>query len=237
VIESTGALASVRGLRAFYGAFQALFGVDIEVRTREIVALIGANGAGKSTLLKSIAGILPAPRESIWFDGEAIGGLPAHDIVGRGIAMSPEGRRLFPSLSVEENLTLGAYRRRPGPWNLARVYELFPALAERKQAPSGALSGGQQQMAAIGRALMSNPKLLIADEISLGLAPAAIQEIYATIQTLTTEGMAMIVVEQDVGLAMRVSHRLYCLREGRVTLAGPSHEMRRDAVSAAYFGI
>ena len=235
--ESSRTLASIRGLTAFYGDFQALFGVDLEVREREIVALIGANGAGKSTLLKTIAGIHPAPRESIWFDGEAIGGLPAHDIVGRGIAMSPEGRRLFPSLSVQENLMLGAYRRRPGPWNAARVYELFPALADRKHAPSGALSGGQQQMAAIGRALMSNPKLLIADEISLGLAPAAIQEIYATIQTLAADGMAMILVEQDVGLAIRMSHRLYCLREGRVALAGPSPELSREAVSAAYFGM
>jgi branched-chain amino acid transport system ATP-binding protein len=235
--ENGGALASIRGLKAFYGDFQALFGVDVEVRAREVVALIGSNGAGKSTLLKSIAGVLPAPRESIWFDGEAIGGLPAHEIVGRGIAMSPEGRRLFPSLSVEENLTLGAYRRRPGPWNLARVYELFPVLADRKKTPSGALSGGQQQMAAIGRALMSNPKLLIADEISLGLAPAAVQEIYSAIPALASEGMAMILVEQDVGLAMRVSHRLYCLREGRVALAGHSREISRDAVSAAYFGI
>jgi branched-chain amino acid transport system ATP-binding protein len=233
----SGPLATIRGLTAFYGDFQALFGVDLEVRASEIIALIGANGAGKSTLLKSIAGVLPAPRESIWFDGEAIGGLPAHNIVGRGIAMSPEGRRLFPSLSVQENLMLGAYRRRAGPWNAARVYELFPALAERKHAPSGALSGGQQQMAAIGRALMSNPKLLIADEISLGLAPAAIQEIYTTIQTLAADGMAMILVEQDVGLAMRMSHRLYCLREGRVELAGPSHEFSREAVREAYFGM
>jgi branched-chain amino acid transport system ATP-binding protein len=228
---------ATRNLQAFYGDFQALFGIDIDVGQQEVVAVIGANGAGKSTLFRTIAGLLGTPRETVWFDGQAIGGLPAHEIVARGIAMTPEGRRLFPSLSVEENLKLGAYRRRPGPWNLDRVYDLFPMLAEKRRTPSGALSGGQQQMVAIGRALMSNPRLLICDEISLGLAPVVVKEIYGALPRLTAEGIALAVVEQDVGLAMRVSDRLYCLREGRISLAGRSTELTREQVSAAYFGV
>ena len=226
-----------RKLRAGYGDFQALFGVDIAVGDGEMVALIGANGAGKSTLLKTVTGLLAAPREAVWFNGEAIGGLPAHEIVARGIAMAPEGRRLFSSLSVEENLKLGAYRKRQGRWNLARVYELFPRLGERKRAASTTLSGGEQQMLAIGRALMSNPSLLICDEVSLGLAPVVVKEMYRTLAVLPAEGVALVVVEQDVGLAMRVSDRLYCLREGTVSLEGRSRELTRNRVSSAYFGM
>lgn len=224
-------------LEASYGDFRALGGVDISVGRREVIAVIGANGAGKSTLLKTVTGLLKAPREAVWFEGEAIGGLPAYEILARGIAMAPEGRRLFPSLSVEENLKLGAYRKRPGRWNLARVYELFPIIGEKRRESSGALSGGQQQMAAIGRALMSNPQLLICDEISLGLSPVIIREIYGTLPALMDEGISLVLVEQDVGLAMRVSDRLYCLREGRVSLAGRSSELTREQVSAAYFGV
>jgi branched-chain amino acid transport system ATP-binding protein len=151
--------------------------------------------------------------------------------------MVPEGRRLFPSLSVEENLLLGAYRARPGSWNLARVYELFPVLGERRRMPSTSLSGGQQQMAAIGRALMSNPKLLICDEMSLGLAPIVIRDIYEALPAIAAEGITLVIVEQDVGLAMQVSNRLYCMQEGRVSLSGKSGEVTREQVSAAYFGL
>ena len=151
--------------------------------------------------------------------------------------MVPEGRRLFPSLSVEENLLLGSYRKRRGPWSLTRVYELFPILGEKRNAPSTSLSGGQQQMVAIGRALMSNPKLLICDEMSLGLAPIVIKDIYDAVPAIVSEGITLVVVEQDVGLAMRVSNRLYCLQEGRVSLAGKSSELTREQVSRAYFGV
>ncbi|HWQ39919.1 MAG TPA: ABC transporter ATP-binding protein [Burkholderiales bacterium] len=230
-------MLTTHNLAAYYGDFQALFGVDVEVRQGEVVAIIGANGAGKSTLLKAITGLIGTEAEAVRFEGRPIGGMPAHRIVQLGIAMVPEGRRLFPSLSVEENLLLGAYRARPGPWNLARVYELFPMLAERRHMPSTALSGGQQQMVAIGRALMSNPRLLICDEMSLGLAPIVIKDIYDALPALTAQGITLIIVEQDVGLAMRVSDRLYCMQEGRVSLSGRSSEVTRDQVSAAYFGV
>ena len=168
-------LLDVRALDAFYGDFQALFGVSLCVPPGEVVAVIGANGAGKSTLLKCIAGVIASRRDAILFDGEPIGDEPAHAVVARGIALVPEGRRLFPSLSVEENLLIGGQLGRPGPWSLPRIYELFPALAERRHVPSTSLSGGEQQMVALARALMSNPKLLLCDEISLGLAPIVVR--------------------------------------------------------------
>jgi len=230
-------MLSTHNLTAHYGDFQALFGVDIEVAAGEVVAVIGANGSGKSTLLKAITGLIPVAREAVRFEGRAIGGLPGHRVLALGIAMVPEGRRLFPSLSVEENLLLGAYRNRPGSWNLARVYELFPVLGEKQQVSSTSLSGGQQQMVAIGRALMSNPRLLICDEMSLGLAPIVIKDIYESLPVLNGEGVTLIIVEQDVSLAMRVSNRLYCIQEGRVSLSGRSSEVTREQVSAAYFGV
>ncbi|WP_395407096.1 ATP-binding cassette domain-containing protein [Pseudoduganella sp. UC29_106] len=208
------ALLKIQELTAFYGDFQALFGVDFEIAAGEVVALIGANGAGKSTLLKSITGLLKAPKDSVRFAGEAISGLAPGKIVTKGIAMVPEGRRLFPSLSVEENLMIGGYSRRPGPWNLEAVYRLFPVLRERRRHPGTELSGGQQQMVAIGRALMSNPSLLICDEISLGLAPIIVKEIYDALPVITEGGLSVIVVEQDVATARSVSHRLYCMQEG-----------------------
>lgn len=230
-------MLSTHNLTAFYGDFQALFGVDLEVEPGEVVAIIGANGAGKSTLLKAITGLVRTDKEAVHFEGSAIGGRGTHEILGLGIAMVPEGRRLFPSLSVEENLLLGGYRKRPGPWNLERVYRLFPMLREKRLMPSTLLSGGQQQMAAIGRALMSNPKLLICDEMSLGLAPIVIKDIYDALPSIVAEGITLIIVEQDVRLAMEVSSRLYCLQEGRVSLAGASRELTREQVSKAYFGI
>ena len=231
------ALLEVDSLDAFYGDFQALFGVSMRVAAGSIVAVIGANGAGKSTLLKSIAGLMGARREAIRFDGTAIGGGPAYRTVARGIALVPEGRRLFPSLSVEENLLIGGHLARPGPWKLARIYELFPVLAERRTLPATALSGGQQQMVAIGRALMSNPKLMLCDEISLGLAPVVVRDIYAQLPSIVNEGAALAIVEQDIMQALAVSDHVYCLQEGRVVLAGAAGALSREAIAAAYFGV
>jgi branched-chain amino acid transport system ATP-binding protein len=231
------ALLNVRGLDAFYGDLQALFGVELTVAAGEIVAVIGANGAGKSTLLKSIAGAMPSRRGHIEFDGVQIASLAAHRVVAHGIALVPEGRRLFPSLTVEENLLIGGQLRRPGPWSLSRIYQLFPVLAERRAMKSTALSGGQQQMAAIGRALMSNPRLLLCDEISLGLAPIVVREIYRHLPDVVAEGAAVVIVEQDVERALSAARRAYCLQEGRVALAGPASSLTRDAVRDAYFGV
>ncbi|MDN8613254.1 ABC transporter ATP-binding protein [Variovorax ginsengisoli] len=231
------ALLATQGLTAFYGDAQALFGVDFSLSQGEVVAVIGANGAGKSTLLKCLTGLVRAPREAVRFKGEAIGSLPPGEIVRRGLAMVPEGRRLFPSLSVEENLQMGGLTARKGPWNMQRVYELFPILAEKRHNPGTALSGGQQQMVALGRALMSNPEVLLCDELSLGLAPIVIHEIYAAMPTLVREGMTVVIVEQDVTMAQRVSKRIYCLQEGRVSLQGRSDALTREQISQAYFGL
>jgi branched-chain amino acid transport system ATP-binding protein len=231
------ALLQTTKLEAFYGDFQALFGVDFEIEPGEIVAIIGANGAGKSTFLRTVCGLLKAPRDAVRFHGQPIGGLPPGRIVQHGIAMVPEGRRLFPSLSVEENLLMGAYAKRSGPWNLEQVYDLFPILEEKRRNPGTALSGGQQQMVAIGRALMSNPRLLICDEISLGLAPIVVKEIYNALPKVCAGGLTVIVVEQDVGMAQLVSSRLYCMQEGRVTLSGRSGDLTREQISQAYFGL
>jgi branched-chain amino acid transport system ATP-binding protein len=234
---SKGSLLEVRGLTAFYGDFQALFGVSLTVAPGAVVAVIGANGAGKSTLLRSIAGLMPARREAIVFDGDPIGDLPAHRVVARGIALVPEGRRLFPSLTVEENLLIGGQIGRPGPWGLQRIYQLFPRLAERRNLPSTALSGGEQQMVALGRALMSNPKLILCDEISLGLAPIVIRDIYARLPSITAEGTSLVIVEQDIAQALAAAAHVYCLQEGRVAFAGAAREATREAVAAAYFGV
>jgi branched-chain amino acid transport system ATP-binding protein len=230
-------LLTTRKLTAFYGDFQALFGIDFDVDAGEIVAIIGANGAGKSTFLKTVTGLMPAQAEAVTFAGEPIGGLAPGKIVSRGISMVPEGRRLFPSLTVEENLLLGGYSKRPGEWNLEAAYKLFPILREKRHSPAPALSGGQQQMVAISRALMANPKLLICDEISLGLAPIVVKDIYDALPRIAANGLTVILVEQDVGLAQRVSNRLYCFQEGRVSLRGYSASVSRDDISMAYFGV
>ncbi len=232
------ALLETRGLTAFYGDFQALFGVDVVLEVGETIAIIGANGAGKSTLMRSISGVIANEAEAVLFDGTPIGRLPAARIVARGIAMVPEGRRLFPSLSVEENLLIGAYGRKvAGPWALDTVYDLFPILKERRNQASTSLSGGQQQMVAIGRALMSNPRVLLCDEISLGLAPVVIRDIYAAFPRIRASGASIIIVEQDIGQAMKASDRIYCLMEGRVTLSGRPADLTRDEIHAAYFGV
>ena len=234
---STRPLLEIRDLKAFYADFQALHGVSFSLEKGSVLALIGANGAGKSTLLKSISGLLTADREAIHWKGEAIGGVPANEIVKLGIALVPEGRRLFPSLSVEENLVLGGSMGRPGPWNLKAVYDLFPILAEKCGAPSTSLSGGQQQMVAIGRGLMSNPELILLDELSLGLAPVVIRDIYAALPRITGGGMSAILVEQDVTRALASAQQFICLQEGRVSLAGDPKAFSRDQISAAYFGM
>ena len=229
-------LLDVRALDAYYGDFQALFGGSLRVAAGEVVAVIGANGAGKSTLLKCIAGVIPSRRDAILFDGEPIGDAPAHTVVARGIALVPEGRRLFSSLSVEENLLIGGQLGRPGPWRLSRIYELFPTLAARRHVPSTSLSGGEQQMVAIGRALMSNPKLLLCDEISLGLAPVVVRDVYVRLPAIVSEGSSLIIVEQDIVQALKAADHVYCLQEGRVALAGAAATLTREAISAAYFG-
>jgi branched-chain amino acid transport system ATP-binding protein len=231
------ALLETRALTAHYGDFQALYGLDTVLDAGETVAIIGANGAGKSTYLKSIAGLIGGEPGSVAFDGEPIGALSAADIMRRGISLVPEGRRLFPSLTVEENLLVGRHgRRAAGPWSLERVYGLFPVLKERRNSASTTLSGGQQQMAAIGRALMSNPRVLLCDEISLGLAPIVIQDIYDALLRVRSEGSSIVLVEQDIVQAMKVSDRLYCFQEGRLSLAGRPSDLSREQIHRAYFG-
>jgi branched-chain amino acid transport system ATP-binding protein len=224
-------------LSAFYGDFQALFDVDVTVEKGETVAVIGANSAGKTTFLRALAGAIESAPEMVMFDGQPIGGKTPHEIVRLGIAMVPEGRRLFPSLSVEENLQLGSHSERAGPWNLKRVYELFPRLFDLRHLPSTDLSGGQQQMAAIGRGLMSNPRLLLCDELSLGLAPVIIRDIYQCLGAITAEGTTVVLVEQDIARALDASSRFYCFQEGRLALTAPTKDFNRAAITAAYFGL
>ncbi len=230
-------LLQVDAVDALYDDFQALHGVSLTADAGQIVAVIGANGAGKSTLLRTIAGLMHPRGGRVRFDGHEITQVPAFDVVKRGIAMVPEGRRLFPSLTVEENLLIGGQAKRPGPWTLGRIYELFPVLAERRHLPAPALSGGQQQMAAIARALMANPRLLLCDEISLGLAPIIVRDIYARLPEIVAEGLSLIIVEQDIVQALRAASQVYCLQEGRVALQGKAKELTRESISAAYFGV
>ena len=230
-------LLQTRGLTAFYGDFQALYGIDTTLEKGETIAIIGANGAGKSTFLKAIAGLIQGAADSVLLDGSPIGARPAADIVKLGIALVPEGRRLFPSLDVEENLLIGGYgRKAPGPWTLDRVYALFPILKERRASTTPTLSGGQQQMAAIGRALMSNPRILLCDEISLGLAPIIIADIYAALPQIKAEGTSVVLVEQDIVQAMKVADRVYCFQEGRLSLTGRPRDLTREQIHRAYFG-
>jgi branched-chain amino acid transport system ATP-binding protein len=230
-------LLEIRKLSAHYGDFQALYDIDFHADQGETIAIIGANGAGKSTFLKSISGVVPVKKEAITFNGAAIGGTPSSKVVGKGVALVPEGRRLFTSLTVEENLQMGAYSNHPGEWTLETVYHLFPRLQERRKQAAGTLSGGEQQMVAIGRALMSNPKLLMFDELSLGLAPKIILEIYETLSHIRERGTTMLIVEQDVRQALNVADRVYCFQEGRVSLHGRPQELTQDQISRAYFGV
>ncbi|MFL6074722.1 MAG: ABC transporter ATP-binding protein [Mycobacteriales bacterium] len=231
------ALLEVRGLTVRYGQLTALAGVDLTVTAGETVAVIGANGAGKSTLLGALAGIRRPAAGTIRLDGADITRMPAHRRVAAGIALVPEGRRLFGSLTLEENLLAGAYRGRPGPWTPDRVRELFPWMAERRRQPAGRLSGGEQQAVAIGRALVANPRLLLLDELSLGLAPVAVRALYAALPEILAGGTTVLLVEQDVSQALRVADRVECLLEGRTVLAGRPADLTAAQVEEAYFGL
>ena len=230
-------LLETRKLEAFYGDFQALFGIDLDIAEGETAAIIGANGAGKSTFLRALTGMRQSTGQHIVFAGRSIAGLPASQIHHLGLAMVPEGRRLFASLTVEENLKIGGAGNRLGHWNIDEVYALFPALTERRHHRGTELSGGQQQMVAIGRALMSNPKLLLCDEISLGLAPKVIGEIYASVPLIRERGTSLVVIEQDIAQALKVSDQVFCFQEGRVSLSGRPSDLSRDAIARAYLGV
>ena len=232
------ALLHIENLTAHYGDFQALFGVNLTLDEGQTIAIIGANGAGKTTLMRAITGVAKVTAGTVALANDDITRLPAPDILTRGIAMVPEGRRLFPSLTVEENLLIGAHARSGnGFWTLDRVQQMFPILRERRHSPGTALSGGQQQMVAIGRALMSNPRVLLCDELSLGLAPVVIKEIYAAFPQIRESGTSIIVVEQDIGQAMRVADHVHCMMEGRITLSGRPADLTREAIHDAYFGV
>ncbi|MBL0372269.1 ABC transporter ATP-binding protein [Rhizobium sp. KVB221] len=230
-------LLETRALSAFYSDFQALFGIDFEISESETIAIIGSNGAGKSTFLKALAGQVSSKGQTLRVGGVNRGGWRAYEAVQAGVALVPEGRRLFASLSVEENLKAGAYCRRSGHWTLERIYELFPDLVSKRHNPGTALSGGQQQMVAIGRALMSNPALLLCDELSLGLAPKVIRDIYRAVPRIREHGTAVVVVEQDISQALAISDRVYCIQEGRVSLTGRPANLSRKQISEAYFGV
>jgi branched-chain amino acid transport system ATP-binding protein len=230
-------LLTVENIKVFYGEFQALFGVSLMVEAGQTVAIIGANGAGKTTLLRAISGVLPPQRGVISYAGERIDGKAAYSIARMGIAMVPEGRKIFPSLSVRENLLVGAQAGRKGSWQLDSVFDLFPILRERADFPGIDLSGGQQQMLAIGRALMSNPAVILMDEISLGLAPLIVKELYGTVQAIANAGTTVLLVEQDVSRSTQVADMVYCLLEGQVSLSGRPAELDSAQISRAYFGV
>jgi branched-chain amino acid transport system ATP-binding protein len=234
------ALLEVTNVHAHYGAIEALKGVSLTVEQGEVVTLIGSNGAGKSTTLRAITGLTPASSGSILIDGEDITRVPAHEIVDRGVALSPEGRHCFPRMTVRENLDLGAHRRRRDPavaQDLERVFELFPRLKEREKQKAGTMSGGEQQMLAMGRALMAKPRVLLLDEPSMGIAPILVQRIYETIAEINRSGMTILLVEQNANYALDASKRGYVLETGRVVLQGGSDALRSDPdVQRAYLG-
>ncbi|MDQ3769782.1 MAG: ABC transporter ATP-binding protein [Actinomycetota bacterium] len=233
------ALLEVRDLHTYYGNIQALKGVSLDVEEGEVVTLIGSNGAGKSTTLRSISGLTPPQAGSIRFDGQEIGDTPAQDIVRLGISQSPEGRKCFPRMTVRENLELGAYLRRDDRVedDLQRVFDLFPRLEERQKQKAGTMSGGEQQMLAIGRALMADPKLMLLDEPSMGIAPVLVDRIYETIVEINRQGMAILLVEQNANYALEVSQRGYVLETGTVALSADSVALRENPeVQRAYLG-
>lgn len=229
-------LLQTKDLNAFYDDFQALYDVSISLEEGRTLALIGPNGAGKTTLLRSIAGWVPVERDAVRLDGQAIGGKAANEVVSLGIASIPEGRRLFPSLTVSENLLMGRESGREGVWSQDKVLEVFPSLGDRLNHLGSELSGGQQQMVAIGRALMSNPRVALFDELSLGLAPAVVGSVVRAIPEIQASGVSIIVVEQDVRRAIAISDYAYCILEGRVNLHGPSDELAFEDIEAAFFG-
>lgn len=235
-----GTMLTVNDINVFYGAIHAIKGVSLEVNEGEIVTLIGANGAGKSTILRTISGLLKPKTGSIQFDGQEIAGMPAHEIVKTGISQVPEGRRIFAEMSVLENLELGAFTRKDKDGikaDMELVFERFPRLKERIGQLAGTLSGGEQQMLAMGRALMSRPRLLLLDEPSMGLAPLLIKEIFAIIQDINKTGTTVLLVEQNANMALSIAHRAYVLETGRITLSGDAKELAAsDEVRKAYLG-
>jgi branched-chain amino acid transport system ATP-binding protein len=239
VERATGAqpLLEVRDVDVYHGQLRAVTGVSLGVYPGELYAIIGANGAGKSTLLRTIAGLHTPARGSILLDGADITGQSPDRRVRAGIGLVPEGRRLFASLTLEENLLVGAHRARPGPWNIARVYELFTWMGERRHERTTQLSGGEQQAVAIGRALVGNPRVLLLDELSLGLAPIVVRRIYGLLPELLGTGVTILVVEQDVSQAIRVASHIHCLLEGRTTLQGRPGDFTPDQIEGAYFGL
>ena len=230
-------LLAVEGLSVFYDQFRAVDGIDLSVSAGEVVSIIGANGAGKSSLLKAIIGQADRIEGTIRYEGGDLAGHTTAEIAARGIALVPEGRRLFPSLSVEENLHLGWEVGRRGEIGFDQVFDYFPVLKERRRQKARELSGGQQQMVALGRALLANPKLLLCDEISLGLAPLIIDQLYRLLPTIKQRGVGILVVEQDISRSLAVADRFYCLLEGKVTLASRPSETSRDIVMKHYFGL
>ena len=231
-------MLKLEGICASYGHIKALKGIDLEVRQGEIVCLIGGNGAGKSTTLMTISGVLKPEAGGIFFEGERINGVAAHNIVEKGISQVPEGRRIFPRFTVLENLEMGAFTNETDfDANLGRVYSLFPLLRERRSQMGGTLSGGEQQMLAIGRALMAGPKLLLLDEPSLGLAPIMASRIFKTLREINREGMTVLLVEQNARAALRLSHRGYVLESGTVKLRGSGEDLlHNEEVKKSYLG-
>ncbi len=231
------ALLEVRDLIVHHGQLRALDGISLRVLAGEVYAIIGANGAGKSTLLRTIAGLHQPTAGTVLLDGEDVTALRPERRARHGIVMVPEGRRLFASLSVEENLKVGAAYARPGPWTIERVYETFDWMRDRRGQRAGQLSGGEQQTVAIGRALVTNPRVLLLDELSLGLAPVIVQRIYGMLPQILATGLTVLLVEQDVSQALRVASRIQCLLEGRTTLEGSPGDVTAEQVEAAYFGL
>jgi branched-chain amino acid transport system ATP-binding protein len=230
-------LLSISDLTVHHGQLCALNGLSLDLQEGEVLAVIGANGAGKSTFLRALAGLNLPTSGTVRLRDRDVTRLAAHRRVAAGVALVPEGRRLFKSLTVEENLLTGTYRKRPGPWTVAKVYELFPWMPDRRKQSAGQLSGGEQQSVAIGRALLSNPELLLIDELSLGLAPVVVRRIYEVLPGIVGAGTTALIVEQDVSQAMRVADRVHCLLEGRSVLQGRPEDLSAEQVEHAYFGI
>ncbi|CAM4395308.1 ABC transporter ATP-binding protein [Bordetella tumbae] len=239
-MSATPPLLDLRGLEVAYGGIRAVRGIDLHVDAGELVCLIGANGAGKSTTLRAICGLVPLAGGDVHYDGQSINGRKSFELVRRGLVMVPEGRGIFGQLTIEENLAMGAYTRRDAAQvrqDTERVFTLFPRLAERRKQAAGTLSGGEQQMVAMGRAMIARPKLLLLDEPSMGLAPLMVEKVFEVVRTIANEGVTILLIEQNAKLALEHSHRGYVMESGELTLSGPSNELLTDPkVRAAYLG-